>query len=157
MTQPDLYHFENIKMTSQANSKFTENTHLRFVFSIQRLTRPVTSFSLLVARGLPRDTENIPVYWKNFTSGLSFTVSILGQHFWSALRSAFATSSSRHQGGYNSKTSLSAYGLSALVLEVKSLSEGNMVEATHVMRKVQPFRVDCTLCRIKQMLVLKNG
>ena len=64
---------------------------------------------LLVARGLPRDTENIPVYWKNFTSGLSFTVSILGQHFWSALGSAFATSSSRHQGGsYNSKTSLSA-------------------------------------------------
>ena len=39
---------------------------------------------LLVARGLPRDTENILVYWKNFTSGLSF----LSQHFWSA----FATS-----------------------------------------------------------------
>ena len=38
------------------------------------------SLILLVARGLPRDTENIPVYWKNFTSGLSFTVSILGQH-----------------------------------------------------------------------------
>ena len=35
-------------------------------------------------------------------------VSILCQHFWSALGSAFATSSSRHQGGYNSKTSLSA-------------------------------------------------
>ena len=64
--------------------------------------------NLLVARGLPRDTENIPVYWKNFTSGLSFTVSILGQHFWSALGSAFATSSSRHKGGYNSKISLSA-------------------------------------------------
>ena len=46
---------------------------------------------LLVARGLPRDTENIPVYWKNVTSGLSFKVSILGQHFWSALASAFAT------------------------------------------------------------------
>ena len=55
--------------------------------------------------GGPRATETIQVYWKNFTSGLSFTVSILGQHFWSA----FATSSSRHQGGsYNSKTSLSA-------------------------------------------------
>ena len=54
---------------------------------------------LLVARGLPRDTENILVYWKNFTSGLSFTVSILGQHFWSALGSTFDTSSNRHQGG----------------------------------------------------------
>ena len=30
---------------------------------------------------------------------------------------------------------------------VGALSEGNMVEATHVMRKVQPFRVDCTLCQ----------
>ena len=40
---------------------------------------------------------------------------------------------------------------------VGALSEGNMVEATHLMRKVQPSRVDCTLCRIKQMLVLKNG
>ena len=29
---------------------------------------------------------------------------------------------------------------------VGALSEGNMVEATRVMRKVQPFRVDCTLC-----------
>ena len=79
----------------------------------------------LVARGLPRDTENIPVYWKNFTSGLSFTVSILGQHFWSALGSAFATSSSRHQGGsYNSKTSLLKRA------RVGALSEGNMAEAT---------------------------
>ena len=104
--------------------------------------------SLLVARGLPRDTENIPVYWKNFTSGLSFTVSILGQHFWSAL----ATSSSRHQGGYNSKTSLPLNRA-----RVGAISEGNMVEAPDVMRKVQPFRVDCTLCRIRQMLVLKNG
>ena len=38
----------------------------------------------------------------------AFSVSISGQHFWSALGSAFATSSSRNQGGYNSKTSLSA-------------------------------------------------
>ena len=30
---------------------------------------------------------------------------------------------------------------------VGALSEGNMVEATRLMmRKVQPFRVDCTLC-----------
>ena len=27
---------------------------------------------LLVAHRLPRDIENIPVYWKNFTSGVSF-------------------------------------------------------------------------------------
>ena len=57
--------------------------------------------SLLVARGLPRDTKNILVYWKKNLPVASFTVSILGQHFWSALGSAFATSSSRHQGGYN--------------------------------------------------------
>ena len=34
MKQPDLYYFETIKMTSQALSKFTENTCLRLVFSI---------------------------------------------------------------------------------------------------------------------------
>ena len=44
MKQPDLYYFEAIKMTSQAQSKFTENTRLRLVFSIQNLTRLVTSF-----------------------------------------------------------------------------------------------------------------
>ena len=44
MKQPDLYYFETIKMTSQAQSKFTENTRLRLVFSIQNLTRLVTSF-----------------------------------------------------------------------------------------------------------------
>ena len=42
MKRPDLYYFEIIKMTSQAWSKFTENT--RLVFSIQNLTRLVTSF-----------------------------------------------------------------------------------------------------------------
>ena len=42
--QPDLYYFETIKMTSQALSKFTENIRLRLVFSIQNLTRLVTSF-----------------------------------------------------------------------------------------------------------------
>ena len=43
MRQPDLYYFETMQMTSQAQSKFTENTRLRLVFSIQNLTRPVTS------------------------------------------------------------------------------------------------------------------
>ena len=44
MKQPDLTYFEAIKITSQAWSKFTENTRLRPVFSIQNLTRLVTSF-----------------------------------------------------------------------------------------------------------------
>ena len=44
MKQPDLYYLESIKMMSQALSKFTENTRLRLVFSIQNLTRLVTSF-----------------------------------------------------------------------------------------------------------------
>ena len=44
MKQPDLYCSETIKMTSQASSNFTENTRLRLVFSIQNLTRFVTSF-----------------------------------------------------------------------------------------------------------------
>ena len=34
----------------------------------------------LVASGLPRDTENILVSWKNFMSGLSYKVSIFIQH-----------------------------------------------------------------------------
>ena len=44
MKQPDLYYFETMQMTSQALSKFTENTRLRLVFSTQNLTRLVTSF-----------------------------------------------------------------------------------------------------------------
>ena len=44
MKQPDLYCFETIKMTPQAQSKFTENTRLRLLFSIQNLTGLVTSF-----------------------------------------------------------------------------------------------------------------
>ena len=44
MKQPDLYNFETMQMTSQAQSKFTENTRLRLAFSIQNLTRLVTSF-----------------------------------------------------------------------------------------------------------------
>ena len=44
MKQRDLYYFETIKMTSQALSKFTENTRLRLVFSIQNLAGLVTSF-----------------------------------------------------------------------------------------------------------------
>ena len=45
MKQPDLYYFETMQMMSQALSRFTENTRLRLVFSIQTLTRLVTSFS----------------------------------------------------------------------------------------------------------------
>ena len=44
MKQPDLYYFETMQMTSQAWSKFIENTRLWLVFSIQKLTRLVTSF-----------------------------------------------------------------------------------------------------------------
>ena len=44
MKQPDPYYFETMQMTSQAWSKFTENTRLRLAFSIQNLTRLVTSF-----------------------------------------------------------------------------------------------------------------
>ena len=44
MKQPDLYYFETMQMTSQAQSEFTENTRLQLVFSIQNLTRLVTSF-----------------------------------------------------------------------------------------------------------------
>ena len=44
MKQPDLYYFETIKMMSQTYSKFTENIRLWLVFSIQNLTRLVTSF-----------------------------------------------------------------------------------------------------------------
>ena len=44
MKQPDLYYSEVAKMKSKAKSKFTENTRLWLVFSIQNLTRLVTSF-----------------------------------------------------------------------------------------------------------------
>ena len=43
MKQPGLYYFKTMQMTSQAWSKFTENTRLWLVFSIQNLTRLVTS------------------------------------------------------------------------------------------------------------------
>ena len=44
MKRPDLYYFETMQMTPQTQSKFTENTRLRLVFSIQNLNRLVTSF-----------------------------------------------------------------------------------------------------------------
>ena len=44
MKKPDLYYFEATKMTSQAWSKFTENSRQRLAFSIQNLTKIVTSF-----------------------------------------------------------------------------------------------------------------
>ena len=45
MKHPDQYYFETMQMRSQPWSKFTENTRLRLVFSIQNLTWLVTSFS----------------------------------------------------------------------------------------------------------------
>ena len=48
MKQPDVYYFEAIKMMSQAQSKFKENTDLWLLFSIQNLTRLVTSFPWLL-------------------------------------------------------------------------------------------------------------
>ena len=44
------------------------------------LTKTSINHWLLVARGLPRDNENILVYQENFTSGLSYKVSIYSQH-----------------------------------------------------------------------------
>ena len=99
--------------------------------------------------GGPRATENIPVYWKNFTSGLSFK----SQYFWSA----FATSLSRHQASSSRNHTIARLVCLLKRARFEALSEGNMRGATHVMGKVQSFRVDCTLCRIKQMLVFKNG
>ena len=53
MKQPDRYYFEAIKMTSQAWSKFTENTRLWLVPSIQNLTRLMTSFlNIIVLKSL---------------------------------------------------------------------------------------------------------
>ena len=93
-----------------------------------------------MARGLPRDTENIPVYWKNFTSGLflqsAFSVSISGQHWGQHLL--------RHQADIKEDTIARPVCLLKRA-RVGALSEGNMVEATDVMRKVQPFRVDYIL------------
>ena len=88
-----------------------------------------------MARGLPRDTENIPVYWKNFTSGLSFTVSILGQHFWSALGQHLR----RHQADIKEDHTIARPVCLPKRARVGAVSEGNMVEATDLMRKVQPF------------------
>ena len=46
MKQPDLYYFKTIKVTSQAQSVHREYspTRLQLVFSIQDLTRLMTSF-----------------------------------------------------------------------------------------------------------------
>ena len=43
MKQPDLYNFEAIKITSQAQLKFTENTRLRLLSSIQNFGRLVAA------------------------------------------------------------------------------------------------------------------
>ena len=44
MKRPDIYYFETIKMKTQAQWKFTWNTLLQLVFSIQNLTRLALSF-----------------------------------------------------------------------------------------------------------------
>ena len=44
MKQPDPYYFETMQMTSQALSKFIENTRLLLAFFIKNLTRVVPSF-----------------------------------------------------------------------------------------------------------------
>ena len=90
---------------------------------------------LLVARGLPPDAENIPVYWKNFTSGLSlqsaFSVSISCQHKGQHLL--------RHQADIKEDHTIARPVCLPKRARVGAVSEGNMVEATHLMRKVQPF------------------
>ena len=63
----------------------------------------------------------------------AFLVSISGQHLL------------RHQADIKEDTIARPVCLLKRA-RVGALSEGNMVEATRVMRKVQPFRVDCTLC-----------
>ena len=75
----------------------------------------------------------------------AFSVSISGQHLL------------RHQADIKEDHAIARPVCLLKRARLGALSEGNMVEATRVMRKVQPFRVDCTSCRIKQMLVLKNG
>ena len=47
MKQPDICNFETIKMTSQTQSKFTENTHTRLILFIQTLVRLVTSYFMV--------------------------------------------------------------------------------------------------------------
>ena len=79
----------------------------------------------------------------------AFSVSISGQHKGQHLL--------RHQADIKEDTIARPVCLLKRA-RVGALSEGNMVEATHLMRKVQPFDQSyCTLCRIKQMLVLKYG
>ena len=79
----------------------------------------------------------------------AFSVSISGQHKGQHLL--------RHQTDIKEDHTIGRPVCLLTRARVGALSKGNMVEATHMIRKVQPFRVDCTLCRIKQMLVLKNG
>ena len=83
MKQPDLYYFEAIRMTSQAWSKFTENTRLLLVFSIQNLTRLVTSF-LWFLNSIDRLFHRISV--KYFVNISNFKVEerfcTFGQCFW---------------------------------------------------------------------------
>ena len=63
MKQSDLYYFESTKMMSQAQSKLTENTRLRLVFSIQNLTRLVTSF-LWLQNSIDRQFHRISVNYR---------------------------------------------------------------------------------------------
>ena len=108
-----------------------------FVKGLVKQTRTIKNVSITF--GGPRDTENIPVYWKTFTSGLS--VSISGQH----------------KGQHYVHDTIAKQVCLLKGACVGAFSGKNVADATHVVRKIQPFTVDCTLCRIKQMLVLKNG
>ena len=47
MKQPDLYYFETMQMTSQALSKFTENTRPRLVFSTKKFDKACDVISMV--------------------------------------------------------------------------------------------------------------
>ena len=78
--------------------------------------------------GGPRDTENILVYWKNFTSGLSCKVSIFGQHYHQHLPIVKYVTIAP----YNSKCSLLAQSRSCWGARWGEHGEVNMVELTCV-------------------------
>ena len=104
-----------------------------------------------MARGLPRDTENISVYWENFASRFLLKSAFLVSNCYVIKHTSNKLIKEDHQEEIARPVCLLKSAC------VGAPSEENMVQATHLMRKVQPFRFDCTLFRIKQILVLKNG
>ena len=99
------------------------------------VARPVENLLSEIFGG-PRTTAGHRKYsgiLEKFYQWPLFTVSISGQHLL------------RHQADIKEDTIARPVCLLKRA-RVRALSEGNMVEATRVMRKVQPFRVDCTLC-----------